>query len=238
MRIFKSKLWLAITIVLGIITSLLVANYLMEIEQRAAQEGMTTTVVVAAKKIPQGIRVTPDMIKKIQMPIKYIPKNVISDSNQVVNKFTTVDLWPDDIIIPEKLISQDISNDLAHKIPDNTRAVTIAINPVSGVAGLIKPGHYVDVLFNYKPSSDKQEANKTIIMLQKVMVLAVGTDLKQKDEAQVVENLTLAVTPKEAEFIMLAENTGKLKLVLRPAGEEETVNTKSINIQRLQAIYP
>lgn len=238
MQVFKSKIWFVITIFLGIVTSLLVANYLKGIEQRATQEGITATVVVATKKIPQGIPVTTKMIKTVQMPIKYAPKNAFTHPNQVANKFTTVALWPEDILTKEKLVSANISNDLTYKIPEGNRAITIAVNPVSGVANLIKPGHYVDILFTYKSSSDKQENNNTIIMLQRVMVLAVGTDLNQKDEAQVSENITLSVTPQEATFLTLAETTGKLKLTLRPARDEETVQTNSINLQRLQTIFP
>lgn len=236
MRGSKSKILFIFTIIVGIITSLLVFNYLKGVKETAVEE-VLTNIVVASQKVPQGTLLTAEMIKTIQVPVKYAPPGASTQPEAVVNQFANADLLSENVILTSQLASINTSSELPYKIPEGNRAITIAINPLSGVGGHIKPGHYVDILSGQ--ASDKPEETKVYTLLQKVLVLAVGVDLQKKEGVQAAENVTLAVYPNEAQMIALTENLGnKIKLVLRPAADDKKVQLRSVNRPKLQALYP
>ena len=71
-----------------------------------------------------------------------------------------------------------------------------------------------------------------------ILVLAVGPDLQKKEGIQESENITLAVTPSAAQLVMLSENIGRMKLVLRPSGEDNKPALPSVNLRNVRTQYP
>jgi pilus assembly protein CpaB len=236
MRSSKSKFLIIGTVALGLITAGLVYMYLTQ-AQTAAVDQVMTNVVTATRKIPQGTKISPEMVKTVQMPVKYAHPSAITDTKAAIGNFATVDLFQDDTILTTHIASEKTANELPYKIPEGTRAITIAINQLSGVAGHIKPGHYVDVLMSYK-DGEAIEDNKVVTLLQNILVLAVGPDLQKKEGIQESENITLAVTPSAAQLVMLSENIGRMKLVLRPSGEDNKPALPSVNLRNVRTQYP
>ncbi len=80
--------------------------------------------------------------------------------------------------------------------------------------------------------SDKLKAYSSLTILQNIQVLAVAeksdTTLQSEKEraqkassADQAKSVTLAVTPEQAQKLFMAEELGKLRLSLRPFGEDE-----------------
>jgi pilus assembly protein CpaB len=116
------------------------------------------------------------------------------------------------------------------------RAVTVAVDPVSGVGGYLKPGDHVDVVATFRTFGiDREAVARTV--LQDVQLLALGSQIEKerlrKDGAKPSfssgkDTATLLVTPAEAERLALAEAEGKLRLALRSAGDIARVDSKGI----------
>jgi pilus assembly protein CpaB len=113
---------------------------------------------------------------------------------------------------------------LAAVLNPGMRAVSVAVDAVSGNAGLIYPGDRVDVLLTQRlddPAADRDPALRwgTETILRDVRVIAVDqnlkSDLSQRDEAAVARTVTFEVSPAEAEAIAVARNLGALSLTLR-----------------------
>lgn len=240
MKMTKSKMWLVTTLIIALITTILVMSFFKNIKEEA-QVQEVVKVILAAKKIPQGTRLSAEMIKTVEMPLKYANPQWIREKDQVLDKFALLDFEADDVLIASKLTTEKTSNQLTYKVPQGKRAITTAINPASGVAGHIKPGDYVDVLVAYtaqNQDSSEREIQEVITLLQEVLVLAVGPDLIRKDEVQNTDTMTLAVSPDDAQKITLSESIGRIKLTLRPAGESGTSNLRKLNSDRLKVIFP
>lgn len=121
------------------------------------------------------------------------------------------------------------------RTPPGKRALTISIESLAAVGGLVNPGDFVDILAHLKvPMNLDDERAKpdvvTTVLFQNIQVLAVGTnfkplanepayDLQQKTKTL---NVTLAVTPEEAGLLTFAEANGNLQLALRAPAEEST----------------
>lgn len=232
----KTKLWVALTVIAGLVTSFLVGKYLKDVKETAVNQIMTTAVV-AAIKIPYDTPITKDMLKTITMPANSMPPQAATVPEQIVGQMTIADIQPEEIVTGSKLATGNAATELPYKIPAGYRAVTIGMNAISGVGGHIKPGHHVDVLMLHNKTGNLPD-NKVLTVIQDALVLAVGVDLGKKEGVQLAENITLAVTPHEAQEVMITENAAKIKLVLRPAGDKKKNPLKAWDFKALEAAHP
>lgn len=220
----STKTLLLIAIGLSFITSLLVYNYLQGTAPTKREAG--EHVVVAVQDIPPRTIITPEMVKMVQVPPELVTPGAIQDINSVVGLMPRVHIIAGEQIVERRLVIKGKTLGFTGEIPSDKRAVTIAVNEISGVAGFVKPGDYVDLLVTF----DKGSAGDNLgsIILQNVLVLAVNQndeaeetnsnakDNKDNKEAGKAGSVTVAVNPTEAARLALAEDKGKIKLALRP----------------------
>ena len=117
------------------------------------------------------------------------------------------------------------------------RAVSIAVDAVTGVSGLIWPGDHVDVLLTQHMNVAGAPLAESVFsetVLRNVRVIAIDQKIVQgatgnaataaaSAGAQVYRTVTLEVSPPQAEKIAVAERLGALSLAMRPASEEPQV---------------
>src|SRR6202044_3534668 len=85
---------------------------------------------------------------------------------------------------------------LTAKIPSGMRAISVRSDEVVGVAGFLLPGNHVDVLFT--SHSDKSPEPRTATVLQDVVVVAAGQQIRPDPEGKptsVNNVVTLLLTP-------------------------------------------
>ena len=110
------------------------------------------------------------------------------------------------------------------------RAVSIPVDTVTSVTGLIRPNNFVDLIGTFRFPDAKGDAaldTVTLTILQQVKVLACGQDMGKvragmEVSARSYNTVTLELTPKEVEMIIFALQKGNLTLSLRNY-EESTV---------------
>ena len=124
------------------------------------------------------------------------------------------------------------------KTPPGKRALTILIDPLSAVGGLINPGDFVDIIAKLKVPDlndpKKKTREVTTVLFQSVQVLAIGTNFIAGGQAldyttqQSSRTLfvTLALDPEESGLITFAQTNGKLQLALRSPTEQQTETLK------------
>lgn len=194
-------------------------------------------VLIATKSITKGTLVEKNMIKEIEIPKESFLDGYAKDYSQVVGKYAKENITEDEIFILEKLQSENI-NELSFNIEEKYRAISVNVTGDTGISYLLKPGDFVDVVVNL---SEKKENSKVVredtakIILQNVKVLAVDRNISRensiKDDGKIPARffVTLQVPLKDVEKFVLAEDIGKIKLVLRPFNSKETINTKGAN---------
>lgn len=131
---------------------------------------------------------------------------------------------------------------VAQSLQPHERAVAIKVNEVIGVGGFVKPGDHVDVLLYLRAEKETSDTSSAQVVLNNVRVLAYGDDAAQpvsqaassttggvgsvlEEGASKLETIkvrdgksaTLAVPAHDTARLMLAENSGILKLALRGA---------------------
>ena len=131
---------------------------------------------------------------------------------------------------------------VAQSLKPQERAVAIKANEVVGVGGFVNPGDYVDVLLYLRAESETGDTSSAQVILSNVRVLAYGDeaeplgskigDSKAGNEPSMIDkgvskfhtakardgkSAILAVPEQEAARLLLAENSGILRLALRGA---------------------
>ncbi len=244
----KALILLFLALVMGGVAVVLV-NLLLQQEgvQQAEVEAVPMTkVVVAAVELKMGTRLSRLSIKEVDMPVENLPKGVFHSLSELVPEgdeqarmapVVLERVVENEIILPYKLSPHGARTGLPRKIPEDMRAFTIEVSEVSGVAGFVLPGNYVDVLLTSTIGrTDKNPATRTL--LQNVEVLGVDQiSSEDEDNPQVVNAVTLLVTPKEGKMLALGDKVGELNLLLRNEFDASIVSQEIVSITTLLEAY-
>lgn len=113
---------------------------------------------------------------------------------------------------------------VALKTPAGKRAVTVMIDSLAAVGGLLNAGDYVDVIAQLNvPAQDQDKKTVTAMIFQGLQILAINTNIDDPGDydAQQAGSLrvTLAVDPQETGLLAFAIKSGTLQLALRSPDE-------------------
>jgi pilus assembly protein CpaB len=186
----------------------------------------TVPVVVATADIPEGGAIDRVMLTTAMWPKPTVPTGAFSNIDSVQGRVARINIFIGEVIVPGRLAPAGTGPGLELKIPPGQRAMSVHINDVAGIAGLIQPNSRVDVLVNItEPTTGKQVAK---LFMENMRVLAIGTELQRDASGKPISapTVTLAVTPEEAERLAVAMNQGSIAMVLRGYGDPDSVKTK------------
>lgn len=215
----STKGLVVIALVLSLVTSFLVYGYLSNLTTRASKEGVS--VVVAKVDIPAKTRITAEMVQEVRIPADYVQPGGMTELNNVVGVIAREQIIANEQVTQRRLLLEGKSVGFTGIIPRDKRAVTVAVTEVTGVAGFVKAGDYVDIIITFDQNTVGDHTSKSL--LQNIQVLAANRDTEAgvadtsaKKEAIKTSTVTLAMTPDEATQLTLAEEKGKIRLALRP----------------------
>lgn len=213
---FSSKGLLVMAIILSLFVALSVYKFLDNVQVTSKGDA---TVVVAKVEILPNTPITAEMVEQINIPSQYLQPGAMSDINTVLGVGAKEHILVGEQITGRLVKLEGKDAGFAGIIPRDKRAVSVSVNDVTGVAGLVKPGDYVDVIITL--AADKEDAISNMIF-QNVLVLAADKNInhaskengKNKDDK--ITTLTVAVTPDDATKLALAQTKGKVQFALRP----------------------
>lgn len=191
-----------------------------------------SAVLVAKKEIPRGAIIDQDSIGQQIIPNQFVQPQAVTSMDRIAGMMAVAPISVGEQIILTKLSHPRQAGGLAEVTPVGKRAVTITVDNISSLVGMIKPGDYVDVILliniPVKASDGKQMGDtKVIPLFQNVLVLAVGQETgapvpgdtsRYKQEGQQKEIsplITLALGPQEANLMAYVQEQGRIRLILR-----------------------
>lgn len=261
-QIPKQKLILIAGIVLGLVAVIMTKFYIDQQKKVEAEKARETfakmqanqvAVLVAKKDIPKGVAIEPDMFDTAVVPAKYLQPQAVTSLDRISDMVTTSPIAKGEQISLSKLAypkNAGSGGGLAANTPFGKRAITIAVDNISSLGGMINPGDYVDVIALLPipvqaPDGTQAIQAATLPLFQNVLVLAVGQNTGAptraasggrygKEEKQEVSPLiTLALSPQEANFITFVQEQGKIRLVLRSPADSKVEPVQVANWQTL-----
>lgn len=216
----SAKGLLVVALILSLAASFLLYNYLKSLADPTAKQGVS--VVFAKVDIPPKTKITPEMIEERIVPEQYLQPGVVSGAGSIVGATVREQVIAGEPITERRLVTEGKTAGFSGLIPGNRRAISIAVTEVTGVAGFVKAGDFVDVVVTFDQNTAGRNASQ--IVLQNIQVLAANRDTesgatneaaKEKKDVIKTSTVTLAVTPEEAVRVTLAEEKGKIRLALR-----------------------
>jgi pilus assembly protein CpaB len=190
-------------------------------------------VILAARPLSVGTTIKPADIKLGKIPSTAFPKGAFSKAEEVIDRPVVSNVLIDEPVLEGRLASRGSGYGLAPIIPVGMRAVTVRVNDVTGISGFVLPGMRVDVLVTGHPPNG--ETTVTATCLQNMLVLSAGTTVQADGKGQAIQaaTVTLLATPDQSETLTLANNEGRIQLVLRNGSDQTIEKTPGREVAEL-----
>lgn len=216
------RMTLLLAILLAIATGWLTLNYINGVKRsELANNGAPQTVLVAAIDIPARTTITPNMLQQRTLPSSAIEPDALQQPIQAAGQLSLITIPAGSEITASKVgRPQDVG--LPVRLAPGKRAVSISIDKVKGISGMLEPGDRVDIIAI--PPRAGSEMPQAAAILRGIRVLAVGSTLENAsatpspDEANST-TVTLEVTPHQADLLAAADANTQLRLALRSPRE-------------------
>lgn len=199
--------------------------------ERAAAPPPVPRVVIlaAARPLRAGGLLKPEDLAPLQLEVGTEPAGSRPDTRAVraelFGAMVRRSLLPGEPILADDVLRPGDHGFLAAVLGPDMRAVTIGVDVVSGIAGLIWPGDRVDILLTQTLDAGgipaRRVAGETV--LQDIRVIAIDQSIVQGATGEAAEagrnvrTVTIEVTPRQAERVAVATRLGRLSLVVRSA---------------------
>ena len=185
-------------------------------------------VLVAAKALRPGALLKSDDLTAKEVDEDKLPIGFVADENnarrQLTGGMVRRTLVAGDVISSVEVLRPGDHGFLAAVLRPGFRAVTVAVDAISGTAGLIWPGDRVDLILTQQMEGADQLPGRKIAaetVQRDVRVIAIDSTLVQgatgAADALPARTITLEVSSANAEQVQVATRLGRLSLAVRSA---------------------
>lgn len=189
----------------------------------------TKPVVVATRNIHAGAALDKQSLEVKHWPAVAVPNEALASLDAAVGRVARVPVFVGEAIVPGRLARLGTAPGLEARITPGMRAMSVRINDVAGMAGLVQPNSRVDVLVSLRENGRNGGSEEVAkLFLENMRVLSMGSRTTRSDagDATPATTATLEVTPTQAERLAVAMRQGMIQLVLRGFDDTDTTGTK------------
>jgi pilus assembly protein CpaB len=180
-------------------------------------------VVGPRVNLPKYARIRDQDVDLVQIPAEIVPQGAVQLKNRALFRLVKTTMLAGQPIMEENLYGVGEVPMLSDQLPPGHRAVTLTVDANSALNGMIQPESYVDISMTV--NSDRPEVGglATLTLLRAVKVLATSQSRfrASEDLPGNLRNVTVAVTPEEANKLILAQRYGSLSVTLRSTADGE-----------------
>ena len=230
----RRKILLVVAVVVAALGAGLVFVYAQGAEDRAAEKIQTVPVLVAIAEIAPGesAAAAADAGKLLSraVPSDQVLEGATNDGNQFRDAVAKTTIYPGEQLVLQKFGTvEEIEAEAALPIPDGLVGYPINLDDVSRISGFTKPGSRVGAIITGTFPPETEVSSR--LLLDEVSIFATGavtispttpvTDaegnpVEQPVSTTPVNQYVVAVKPRETLRLDLAQQFGKVQLVLLP----------------------
>ncbi len=187
-------------------------------------------VLAWARPIQAGILIKPEDIATVDLPVTELPAGVRPDTvqarSEMIGGMVRRGVLAQAPLLAAEVLRPSDGGFLAAVLAPEHRAVSVAVDAVSGTAGLIWPGDRVDLILTQETGEQGTPVGRRTFgetVLKDVRVIAVDQQLAHGvtpdagTTAQSNRTVTLEVLPEAAERVAVAVRLGRVSLTVRAA---------------------
>ncbi|MDH4182760.1 MAG: Flp pilus assembly protein CpaB [Nitrospinota bacterium] len=243
---FFNKPWVLLTmaVILGGVATFSTVYYLKTREKQLeaeiqARAGASTQVVVPAYDLPKGSRISYD-----NMMMRDIRSDLVSSLNLTADNFSSYvgqELgYGVEAGVPllRPMLRFAGLKDFSDTIPESLRALTIRMDEINSISGMLRPGDRIDI---FAKITNEKSQELVFPLLLNTPVKATG-QMVEHEEGKAIggggaettfSTATLEVTPRDAQRLILAQAKGKITAVLRNSEDYLDVNLGPMSSENL-----
>ena len=228
----RRTLILIVALAIGTVAAVSSVLYLNSVQSRANGNAKLVRVYKVSGPIPKGttgdVAIGRNLVVASSIPQKFFPQTAVTDLTEIKGKVAPLDLAPGQILVDNQFVEPSVAHTSfsTTNVPSGQVAITISIDQVRGVAGLVVPGDKVDLMGVFTPTNSPN--TYAHFFYQNVNVIAIGsvaapTAGNTAPAANPGGGLyTFAVPPDAAERIVLASQKNSIYLALVPPDNAPT----------------
>lgn len=223
----RSTVMLGIAAMAGILAALAARQHIQGRVELLESRARVTEVerIVAATDLNAGT-----IIDASHLATRRFPASLVSSDSLAPARFAELEglllrspLAAGDLVLPV-YAEQQISGAFSTSLLSGRRAITMPVDAINSVSGLLQPGDLIDLYVSF----EYQRRRITAPLLQGVLVLATGTTtqgsvaLRTTDHSgfdQGYSTVTLDVAPEDAVKLVAARQGGTITAILRNPGD-------------------
>jgi pilus assembly protein CpaB len=207
----------------------------------------TMDVVVARHDLGKG-----DVISAQTMALRRVPEEFVSSSVVRPAQLDSINglrlataLRGGEQLVAAAIVGGDTLT-FSHRVKPGIRALTIAVDEINSISGMLQPGDRIDLLFSARPPGEAaaggQAPEATVPLFQSLLVLATGRQVRagvdERGSPRNFSTVTVEVEPEHAQRLVVAQRAGKLTAVLRNPDDSQRMARKAMDIRQLLELPP
>lgn len=230
----KSRiLLLAAALALAALAAFLVHLYLDDMSRRLrnefADKGDLVDVVVPRADLRPGEVVDIDAFAQRQMPADLVPPDLVApeDIERAVGQTLKLGV-PRGRPLQWGYLSSGAQPSFSDTIQTRMRALTIAVDELNSISGMIRPNDRIDLFYVTDSLGGQADGKAVIPLLQNIAVKATGNVTRREippgggaEVERTYSTLTLDIAPGDTGRVLLAQEQGALRAVLKHASDQQ-----------------
>lgn len=217
----------------------------LEVEKaRLAPKQAMVEVVVARRDLDRGELVAPENMAVREVPADYLPGTAVRPERFEHHVGSRLDqpMRSGEPLLSGAIVGSDAGS-FSSRIRQGIRAMSILVDEVNSVSGMLQPGDRIDLLFSVRPpvapgQPPAQEVTATL--MQDLAVLATGRQVRAgADDGSGPRHftaITVEVSPEQAQQLIVAQRTGKLTAMLRHPDDRQPLGARALDLNALLGI--
>ncbi|MCV2365035.1 Flp pilus assembly protein CpaB [Paucibacter sp. DJ1R-11] len=224
MRIRVQRSWVLLLVALGLggMSAFGVKRYIeqhvAEVEERSKAKSMVQ-VLVPKKDLVKGAILSAELVAVREVPSDWAHSNALTPAqfDRIEGQALAYPAVRGEMLMWSMLEGQRAPS-FSTRLPNGRRAITVPVDEVNSISGLLQPGDRIDLMVSAK----KDGKSYLFPLLQNVAVLATGAqavpDGKEGSKSS-FSTITLDAAPEDARRVLAAREVGKLAAMLRSPGD-------------------
>jgi pilus assembly protein CpaB len=224
-----NKNWLLLAGAIGLgavafyLSNSVISNRMKQIEDELRSKKEEVSVIVAARNMAAGEVIDKDSAAVRSFPKEFVHASALSpeEFEKIGGDALLIAVRAGEPLLPVYTVTRGGAF-FSGSVPDGRRALTIEVDELSSIAGMVRAGDHIDLIMTAKPPTNANIApgsaaeSYTFPLLSYMEVLATGR--AQRGSGGNVESyntVTLNVTPQQANIIIAAKAGSKVTAILR-----------------------
>jgi pilus assembly protein CpaB len=209
--------------------------------QRLNPPRAMTEVVVAKADLPAGTRVGVETMAVRSLPAEFAPGASVRPEAfaSLEGMKLSLPMRSGEPLLPTALEPAH-DGSFSTRIRHGIRAMTIQVDEVNSVSGMLQPGDRIDLLFTVRPPAVAGRAASgelTAPLMQDLAVLATGSQTVPSGDpsgsGRQFTTITVEVAPEQAQKLILAQRSGRLTAMLRNPHDRSPVAAAPLDVAAL-----